>query len=80
MPEGEEPKVAKNQAHQDQVSKLKNERLERHSATGRLGSPKKGGAGGKGSWGTYEDDIKDAQNARDDVAAERAEEKKIVED
>lgn len=31
MPEGEEPKVAKNQAHQDQVSKLKNERLERHS-------------------------------------------------
>ena len=31
MPEGEEPKVPRNQAHQDQVSKAKNERMERHS-------------------------------------------------
>eukprot|EP00193_Tetraselmis_chui_P022824 CAMPEP_0177775054 /NCGR_PEP_ID=MMETSP0491_2-20121128/13873_1 /TAXON_ID=63592 /ORGANISM="Tetraselmis chuii, Strain PLY429" /LENGTH=57 /DNA_ID=CAMNT_0019293549 /DNA_START=320 /DNA_END=493 /DNA_ORIENTATION=+ len=31
--------------------KAKNERLERHSASGKDGGPKKGGCGGKGTWG-----------------------------
>ena len=30
----------------------KHDGRDRHSGTGRRGSPKKGGAGGKGTWGT----------------------------
>eukprot|EP00798_Chlamydomonas_sp_ICE-L_P022868 gene22869-30041_t len=44
----------------------KDGRLERHSANGHSikEQPKKGGAGGKGVWGTEQDDIKDALNPR----------------
>jgi hypothetical protein len=49
----------KAQGHLDAVNRAKNERLDRHTGTGVRGSPKKGG-GGKGGWGSFEDDIKDA--------------------
>lgn len=55
---------AKKRLKKDSYAKLmraKNQRLDRHSGTGRsrVESPKKGGCGGKTVWGSYKDDIAD---------------------
>uniref|UniRef100_A0A061RNE6 Hyaluronan/mRNA-binding protein domain-containing protein n=1 Tax=Tetraselmis sp. GSL018 TaxID=582737 RepID=A0A061RNE6_9CHLO len=52
-------KAQKHREDYQRLLKAKNERLDRHSATGVDGQPKKGGRGGKGVWGSPEDDIQD---------------------
>eukprot|EP00873_Tetraselmis_striata_P011034 jgi/Tetstr1/431298/TSEL_020992.t1 len=52
----------KNEHHRkdhEKYLKSKNERLERHSGSGKDGAPKKGGCGGKGTWGSVDDDIRE---------------------
>ncbi|KAG1664251.1 hypothetical protein FOA52_003505 [Chlamydomonas sp. UWO 241] len=59
-------KIHSNQHKKVEDAKDVNERKERHSGTGHTikEGPKKAGAGGKGVWGTVNDDIQDAVAAR----------------
>eukprot|EP00192_Tetraselmis_astigmatica_P022978 CAMPEP_0117677160 /NCGR_PEP_ID=MMETSP0804-20121206/16595_1 /TAXON_ID=1074897 /ORGANISM="Tetraselmis astigmatica, Strain CCMP880" /LENGTH=68 /DNA_ID=CAMNT_0005486421 /DNA_START=337 /DNA_END=543 /DNA_ORIENTATION=+ len=52
-----EIKTVKHRQEYEKHLKAKEERLDRHSVSGKSGSPKKGGRGGKGVWGSVEDDI-----------------------